>query len=78
MHLTAFITTMGCYELTRVSMGKMSAPPYFQRVIATEVLGGLLHTICELYIDDILVYGSTIAEILENTERVLKRLSECE
>ena len=58
-------------------MGTMSAPPYFQRVIATEVLGGLLHTVCELYIDDILVFGSTIEEILENTEKVLQRLLDC-
>jgi hypothetical protein len=63
-HLTAFITSGGMYEWTRVAMGTMSAPPYFQRVIATEVLGGLLHTICELYIDDILVFGSVIEEIL--------------
>ena len=76
-YLTAFITSDGVYEWTRVAMGKMSAPSYFQRVIATEVLGGLLHTICELYIDDILVFGRTTSEILENTERVLRRLSEC-
>ena len=76
-HLTAFITSGGMYEWTRVAMGTMSAPPYFQRVIATEVLGGLLHTICELYIDDILVFGSTIEEILVNTEKVLQRLLDC-
>ena len=59
-YLTAFITSGGMYEWTRVAMGTMSAPPYFQRVIATGVLGGLLHTICKLYIDDILVFGTTI------------------
>ena len=54
-------------------MGAMAAPPYFQRVISTEVLAGYVQTICELYIDDVLTYGSTIEETLENLEKILAR-----
>ena len=40
-------------------MGITAAPSYFQRVISTEVLGGLCGIICEVYIDDIIVWGDT-------------------
>ena len=30
----------------------------FQRVIATQVLDGLIYLICELYIDDVLIDGA--------------------
>ncbi len=72
-HLTAFITRRGLYQWCRVVMGAMAAPPYFQRVISTEVLAGYVQTICELYIDDVITYGSTIEETLENLEKILAR-----
>jgi len=40
------------------------------------VLGGLLHHICELYIDDLIVYGSTFEEYCERLEQVFQRLKE--
>ena len=44
-------------------MGIAAAPSYFQRVISTEVLGGLCGIICEVYIDDIvIVWGHTEAK----------------
>ena len=54
---TAFVTFMGIYEWCRVPMGLKGAPSYFQGVLASIVLVGLLYFICELYIDDIIVYG---------------------
>jgi hypothetical protein len=39
-------------------MGLKSAGSYFQRVMTTVVLAGLLYIICELYLDNILVYGA--------------------
>ena len=56
--MTAFITFMGIYEWLRVPMGLKGAPSYFQQMIATVVLVGLLYHTCELYIDDILIYGA--------------------
>ena len=60
---TAFTTAIGKYHWLRVPMGLKGAPSYFQKVMSSEVLSGLVHSICELYIDDLLVYGTSESEI---------------
>ena len=75
-HLTAFITPDGLYEWNRVPMGLSGAGPYFQRAMATEVLSGLNHIICEVYLDDIIIFGTTEEEYLKNLDAVLARLEE--
>ena len=70
---TAFATRNKVYQWTRVPMGITAAPSYFQRVISTEVLGGLCGIICEVYIDDIIVWGETEEEFKKNLEEVLSR-----
>ena len=72
----AFITPVGLYEPVRISMGLKSAPSYFQQRMQTEVLGGLVGSICEVYIDDIIIYGSTEEEFIDNLRQVLERLRE--
>ena len=54
---TAFITFMGIFEWLRVPMGLKGAASYFQKVLSTIVLIGLLYYVCELYIDDIVVHA---------------------
>ena len=71
---TAFITSDGVYEWTRVPMGLKGAPSYFQGELASTVLRGLLYHICELYIDDIIVFGNSKEEFLANVELVFQRL----
>jgi len=71
---TAFITFCGVYEWLRVPMGLKGAPSYFQKMMASVVLMGLLYYICELYLDDILIYAKTHEEFLERCEKVFKRL----
>jgi len=71
---TAFITFMGVYEFLRVPMGLKGAGSYFQKVLATVVLQGLIYSICELYIDDILIHARSETEFLERLELVLARL----
>ena len=73
---TAFTTTIGTYRWKRLPMGLKGAPSYFQAKMANTVLHGLIYQICEIYIDDIIVYGSLEEEFLENLEKVLKRLKE--
>jgi hypothetical protein len=60
---------MGLYEWLRVPMGHKGAPAYFQGVLAAIVLVNLLYVCCELYIDDIIIYGTTEQEFLANLER---------
>jgi len=73
--LTAFITPHGLFEWDRVAMGLKGAPGYFQRALATEVLYGLLYAKCELYLDDIIVFGRTQDEFMANLEAVFERLA---
>jgi hypothetical protein len=71
--LTAFITIIGVFEWLRVPMGLGGAPSYFQQVMATVVLMGLLHICCELYIDDILIHAATETEFLHRTRQIFER-----
>ena len=61
---TAFITFSGVYEFTRLPFGPKRAPSYFQEIMATVVLVGLIYMICERYIDDCSVFGDTNVEFV--------------
>ena len=72
--LTAFRTSTGLYQWTRLPMGLKGAPAYFQHAMQNYVLRDLLYTSCEVYLDDIIVYGETEDEFLENLDKVFSRL----
>ena len=54
-------------------MGTKGSGPYFQRVIATQVLDGLIYLICELYIDDVLIDGADEDTFVNNVRQVFAR-----
>ncbi len=70
---TAFVTHRGVYEWVRFPMGLKGAPSYFQREVA-KILAGLIGSICELYLDDLIVFGETEEEFMANLKLVLDRL----
>jgi hypothetical protein len=74
--LTAFITHSGLSEYTRIPFGVKGAPPYFQQCLARIVLKGLIYEICELYIDDVIIFGETEEEFLANLRKVFERFKE--
>jgi hypothetical protein len=57
-------------------MGLKGSGPFFQRSMANKVLAGYVTRICEIYIDDVLLFGTTDNEYLGNTRKVLSRLHE--
>ena len=74
--LTAFQTLYGLYQWKRCPMGLKGAGQYFQRVMSSTVLNGLVNRICELYIDDVLISGETEDEYLTNVRSVFQRLKD--
>eukprot|EP00762_Andalucia_godoyi_P008723 ANDGO_04722.mRNA.1 Retrovirus-related Pol polyprotein from transposon 17.6 len=71
--LTSFATSHGLFEYTRVPFGLKNAPPFFQRAM-NNVLAGLVGNGCEVFIDDIAVYGKDNVEFLRNLRAVFERL----
>ena len=58
----SFITFSGVYQFTRLPFGPKRAPSYFQEIMATVALTGLIYMICGMYIDDCTVFGDTNIE----------------
>ena len=72
---TAFRTgTGGLYEYTRMPFGLCNAPGTYMRVM-DKAFGDLNFQFLLVYLDDILVFGSTFEETLFRLETVLPRLS---
>ncbi len=71
--LTAFISSGSLQHFTRLPFGLKGAPSYFQKVMADEVLKGLVGSILEVYIDDVIIFGNTEKEIIERTQAVFDR-----
>jgi len=70
---TAFCSHSGHYEFNVMPFGLCNAPATFQRLMET-VLAGLTRKKCVVYLDDILVMGSSFEEHLDNLTEVLQRL----
>jgi hypothetical protein len=70
---TAFCIPTGLYQFLIMPFGLVNAPPTFQRLM-NRVLGNLLGKIAIVYIDDILIFGRTPEELLDNLRMVLDKL----
>ena len=72
---TAFITKYGLYEYTKIPFGLCSAGSTFQRCMEF-VLCGLQWQTLLLYLDDVIVIGSSMEENLDWLDEVLRCLEE--
>jgi transposase InsO family protein len=70
---TAFITKHGLFQFKVLPFGLTCAPATFERLM-DKLLRGLTWRTCLVYIDDVMVFGKTFKETLENFEEVLGRL----
>lgn len=70
---TAFSTTFGHYQYRRCPFGLKTLPGFFQSLL-NNVMTGLQGSKCFVYIDDVVVFGTTVSEHNEKLTEVLKRL----
>lgn len=74
IHKTAFNVENGHYEFLRMPMGLKNSPSTFQRVMDNLLKD--LQSICLVYLDDIIVFSTSLQEHILNLEKVFKRLRE--
>lgn len=74
---TAFNTPYGHYEYKRMPFGLKNAPATFQRVMDS-VLCGLQGERCFVYLDDIVVFASSLQEHEQKLREVFTRLQKYE
>lgn len=70
---TAFSTENGHFEFLRMPFGLQNAPSTFQRMMDS-VLAGLQNYICLVYLDDIIIFSSSLQEHIKNCRLVFERL----
>ena len=70
---TAFITHAGLYEYNVLPFGLSTAPAIFQRCLDS-ILGKLRWTSCFVYMDDIIISGTSFEELVERAEEVMSTL----
>lgn len=70
---TAFSVDYGHFEYVRMPFGLKNAPSTFQRVM-DNVLRELQGTICLVYMDDIIIYSTSLNEHISNLRKVFSRL----
>ena len=71
--LTAFTTHKGLYEFKVLAFGLTNAPAVFERLME-QVLRGLQWEKCLVYLDDIIILGSSFDKQLENLRLVFDRI----
>ncbi len=72
---TAFATPMGLYECNRMPFGLQNAPATFQRLMMTCFSDLNLSSVL-IYLDDIIVFSSTVEEHIQRLNMVFQRLRE--
>ena len=72
---TAFATRSGLYQFRTMPFGLSNAPATFERLMES-MLRGYLWERCMCYLDDVIVYGKTFDQTLENLRLVFDRVRE--
>lgn len=74
-HKTAFSTTDDHYQYNYISFGLRNAPATFQRMM-NNVLLGLTNKQCFVYLDDVVIYGSSLEDHNQKLLNVFSRQRE--
>lgn len=70
---TAFVTPHGLYEFNRMPFGLKNAPATFQRLM-NEILRDYINKTCVVYLDDILIFSTTLQEHIIAITNIFKIL----
>lgn len=70
---TAFSTLSGHYEWLRMPFGLKNAPATFQRMM-NEVLKEYVGKICYVYLDDIIVFSTSLEEHINSLNKIFTKL----
>lgn len=70
---TAFVSKYGLFEYTTMPFGLCTAPATFQRVMEL-ALSGLQWNTCLIYLDDVIVFASSLPEMITRLRDVLSRI----
>lgn len=70
---TAFVTPHGLYEFKRMPFGLKNAPATFQRLM-NEMLRDFINKTCVVYLDDILIFSTTLQEHVKAIRDIFKIL----
>ena len=70
---TAFSSHVGLFQYNVMPFGLCNAPATFEAMMET-LLSDLLWKRCLVYLDDVIIFGKTFEECLENLELVLTRI----
>lgn len=70
---TAFSTPFGHYEYLRMPFGLKNAPSTFQRLMNC-VLREYINKLCVVYLDDILIFSTSLEEHLSSIKKIFNKL----
>lgn len=73
MEKTAFNANNGHFEFTRLPFGLKNAPATFQRLMHN-IPQHHIRKICFVYMDDVIIFGTSLPEHLENIRAMLSTL----
>lgn len=73
IHKTAFSIEGGHYEFLRMPFGLKTAPATFQRLM-NGILGELINRVCLVYLDHIIVYSTSLQELMNSLKLVFDKL----
>ena len=74
---TAFtVGPLGFWQFNRLPFGLRNSPATYQRLIE-QCLSDLNMKNCAIYLDNLIIFCSTLEEHLERLDMVLQRLKEC-
>ena len=70
-----FVTQKGLYTPTRMPQGVTNATSYFQGTLE-RTLGDLVRRVYLVYVDDVIIWGRNVWELMDHFSWVMKNLME--